>query len=101
MPRDRNSNFVFLTGLWETKKRGLFVGRVQKDYLLELLDKVDDESVDEAVFFLRENDDKRGRKDPDFKLSGAPQQEQSDRGRDRGRGRGRDIEDRNDRDDRD
>ncbi len=66
MARDREDKYVRLTGLWESKKRGLFSGKLREQDIEKLVEKIDEakDAGSDLIFFLWENNDKRGRKDP-------------------------------------
>ena len=68
--RDNDGKYVRLTGLWPSKKDGLFSGKLRPEDIEKLQDKVEEAAKNDAalVFLLWENTDKRGRKDPDFTL---------------------------------
>ena len=105
--RERDSKYVRLTGMWPTKKDGLFTGKMRTEDIGKLIEKADEAEKDgqQLVFFLWEND-KKTRKDPEFTLQVAIAEEQeggrssgrSSRGRDRGRDDNRDNDRNNDRD---
>lgn len=91
--RERDDKFLRLTGMWESKRQGLFTGKLRPEDIEKLIGKA--EEADKAgcplVFFLWEND-KGSKKDPVFTLQVAVADEDNSRGRSRGssRGRGRD-----------
>ena len=120
--RENDGKYLRLTGLWPSKKDGLFSGKLRPEDISKLLEKADEADKDglPLVFLLWENTDKRGRKDPDFTLqvtiaeedSGGrgrssssrygssrggrdrdDREEDRDRGRDRGRSHDRDEDD--------
>ena len=97
--RDNNGKNVRLTGLWPSKKDGLFSGKLRPEDIEKLQDKVEEAAKNDAalVFLLWENTDKRGRKDPDFTLQVTVSEDEgggSRRGRSSGGyGRGRDGRD--------
>lgn len=92
---DRDSKYVRLTGLWESKKRGLFSGKLREQDIEKLVEKIDEakDAGSDLIFFLWENNDKRGRKDPDYTLQVAVAEDagggggRGAYGRDRGRDR--------------
>ena len=92
---DRDSKYVRLTGLWESKKRGLFSGKLREQDIEKLVEKIDEakDAGSDLIFFLWENNDKRGRKDPDYTLQVAVAEDagvgtgRGSYGRDRGRDR--------------
>ena len=103
--RENDGKYVRLTGLWPSKKDGLFSGKLRPEDLEKLLDKVEEAAKNDAalVFLLWENTDKRGRKDPDFTLQVTVSEDEgggSRRGRSSG-GYGRGRDDRDDSRDRD
>ncbi len=82
--RERDSKYLRLTGLWESKKGGLFTGKLRAEDVEKLIEKCEeaDKANSQIVFFLWENDQKRNRKDPDFTLQAAvADEEQSSRRR--------------------
>ena len=93
--RDNDGKYVRLTGLWPSKKDGLFSGKLRPEDIEKLQDKVEEAAKNDAalVFLLWENTDKRGRKDPDFTLQvtvseddgGGSRRGRSSGGYDRGR----------------
>lgn len=95
MARDREDKYVRLTGLWESKKRGLFSGKLREQDIEKLVEKIDEakDAGSDLIFFLWENNDKRGRKDPDYTLQVAVAEDaaggggRGSYGRDRGRDR--------------
>ena len=97
--RDNDGKYVRLTGLWPSKKDGLFSGKLRPEDIEKLQDKVEEAAKNDAalVFLLWENTDKRGRKDPDFTLQVTVSEDDgggSRRGRSSGGyGRGRDDRD--------
>ena len=92
---ERDSKYVRLTGLWESKKRGLFSGKLREQDIEKLVEKIDEakDAGSDLIFFLWENNDKRGRKDPDYTLQVAVAEDagvgtgRGSYGRDRGRDR--------------
>lgn len=96
---ERDSKYVRLTGMWPTKKDGLFTGKMRTEDIDKLIEKAEEAEKNDKqlVFFLWEND-KKERKDPEFTLQMAIAEEQegarssgrSSRGRDRGRDEGND-----------
>jgi len=103
--RDNDGKYVRLTGLWPSKKDGLFSGKLRPEDIEKLQDKVEEAAKNDAalVFLLWENTDKRGRKDPDFTLQVTVSEDEgggSRRGRSSG-GYGRGRDDRDDSRDRD
>ncbi len=103
--RDNDGKYVRLTGLWPSKKDGLFSGKLRPEDIEKLQDKVEEAAKNDAalVFLLWENTDKRGRKDPDFTLQVTVSEDDgggSRRGRSSG-GYGRGRDDRDDSRDRD
>ena len=103
--RDNDGKYVRLTGLWPSKKDGLFSGKLRPEDIEKLQDKVEEAAKNDAalVFLLWENTDKRGRKDPDFTLQVTVSEDDgggSRRGRSGG-GYGRGRDDRDDSRDRD
>ncbi len=67
--KDKDSKYVRLTGMWESKKEGLFTGRLRAEDIDKLSEKVEEakEAGVPLVFFLWQNE-KDSRKDPDFTL---------------------------------
>ncbi len=103
--RENDGKYVRLTGLWPSKKDGLFSGKLRPEDIEKLLDKAEEAAKSDAalVFLLWENTDKRGRKDPDFTLQVTVSEDEgggSRRGRSSG-GYGRGRDDRDDSRDRD
>lgn len=103
--RENDGKYVRLTGLWPSKKDGLFSGKLRPEDIEKLQDKVEEAAKNDAalVFLLWENTDKRGRKDPDFTLQVTVSEDDgggSRRGRSSG-GYGRGRDDRDDSRDRD
>lgn len=103
--RENDGKYVRLTGLWPSKKDGLFSGKLRPEDIEKLQDKVEEAAKNDAalVFLLWENTDKRGRKDPDFTLQVTVSEDEgggSRRGRSSG-GYGRGRDDRDDSRDRD
>ena len=106
--RDNDGKYVRLTGLWPSKKDGLFSGKLRPEDIEKLQDKVEEAAESDAalVFLLWENTDKRGRKDPDFTLQvtvseddgGSRRSSGRSGGRSYGRDRERDRDDSRDRD---
>ena len=102
--RDNDGKYVRLTGLWPSKKDGLFSGKLRPEDIEKLQDKVEEAAKNDAalVFLLWENTDKRGRKDPDFTLQvtvseddgGGSRRGRSSGGYDRGRNNRDDDRDR-------
>ena len=84
--REKESKYTNITGLWESKKKGLFTGRCKGEYLTKFLDKIEEADGEDLVFFLWEND-KESRNSADFNLQFAVNEERDDekprRGRDR------------------
>jgi hypothetical protein len=66
-----NDKYVRLTGLWPSKnKEGLWTGRFRAEDMEKLLEKAS-EALDNGaplVFSLWENNEKEGKRDPDFSL---------------------------------
>lgn len=102
--RENDGKYVRLTGLWPSKKDGLFSGKLRPEDIEKLLDKAEEAAKNDAalVFLLWENTDKRGRKDPDFTLQvtvseddgGGSRRGRSGGGYDRGRNNRDDDRDR-------
>ena len=102
--RENGGKYVRLTGLWPSKKDGLFSGKLRPEDIEKLQDKVEEAAKNDAalVFLLWENTDKRGRKDPDFTLQvtvseddgGGSRRGRSSGGYDRGRNNRDDDRDR-------
>src|SRR6185436_3939656 len=80
--------YLRLTGLWPNQKKdNLWTGKMRAEDVAKLIEKADEaeQAGVDLVFFLWENQDKQGRKDPDFKIQMSVAD--NDGG---GRGRGRD-----------
>jgi hypothetical protein len=100
--RDNDGKYLRLTGLWPSKKNdALWTGKFRNEDIGKLLEKVEQADKDGAdlVFFLWENTEKNGKKDPDFTVQvSVSEDEGGSRGRssrNRGgssRGRDRDEE---------
>ncbi len=81
-----NDKYLRLTGLWPSKKDGMFSGKLRPEDVEKLMAKVEEAAENEApiVFTLWENDKKESRKDPEFSLQcfvgDADEQPRSSRG---------------------
>lgn len=66
--KNRDNKFLRLTGLWPSKKNdSLYSGKLRGEDVEKLQEKIEEADGGDLVFFLWENE-KEGRKDPDFTL---------------------------------
>jgi hypothetical protein len=81
--KENDGKYLRLTGMWESKKKGLFTGKLRSEDVVKLIEKAEeaDKAGAEMVFFLWENE-QESRKDPIFTLQVSVADEE-------GRGRGR------------
>lgn len=99
--RDNDGKYLRLTGLWPSKKKDtLWTGKFRNEDLGKLLDKAEeaDKAGSDLVFFLWENTEKEGKRDPEFTLQVTVSEDQENG---RGRGRSSGSSRRSNRDDRD
>src|SRR3990167_915586 len=69
--RGNEGKYLRLTGLWPSKKNNaLWTGKFRNQDIGKLQDKIQeaDDAGADLVFFLWENTDKQGQKDPDFSV---------------------------------
>ena len=67
-----NSDFIRLTGIWKSEGKSLGNGRVTKEILEQILDRMEDENIDSAGVFLLKNEYNEGRRDPYWIISVLP-----------------------------
>jgi len=65
--KNRDNKFLRLTGLWPSKRDGLFSGKLRAQDVEKLQEKIEEADGKDLVFFLWENE-KESRKDPEFTL---------------------------------
>ncbi len=83
--RGGKSNFVRVTGLFSTKRDGMWTGKIEFDRLLEAIDAVGDNITDEhdskyLTFCLFENDNRDYKYDFNLVMAPAPAQQREQRG---------------------
>jgi len=69
--RDNDGKYLRLTGLWPNQKKdNLWTGKMRAEDVAKLIEKADeaDQAGVDLVFFLWQNQEKNGRKDPDFTI---------------------------------
>ena len=69
--RDNDGKYLRLTGLWPNQKKdNLWTGKMRAEDVAKLIEKADEaeQAGVDLVFFLWENQEKNGRKDPDFTI---------------------------------
>jgi len=69
--RDNDGKYLRLTGLWPNQKKdNLWTGKMRAEDVAKLIEKADeaDQAGVDLVFFLWQNQEKYGRKDPDFTI---------------------------------
>lgn len=85
--KENDGKYCRLTGLWPSKKNdALWTGKMRNQDLEKLLEKVEeaDKAGADLVVFLWENQEKNGKKDPDFTVQVAVSEDDGNSG---GRGR--------------